>query len=145
MHILFLCTGNSCRSQMAEGWMRHLGAELAPELNLKVSSAGLEAHGVNPRAVACMQQQGIDISSHTSDILTDSMLADADLIVTVCSHADANCPLVPPTIEKRHIPFDDPAKATGTEQEIADCFTRVCGEIRDALQSLVLQLKEKAA
>ena len=125
--------------------MRYLGAELAPELNLKVSSAGLEAHGVNPRAVACMQQQGIDISSHTSDILTDSMLADADLIVTVCSHADANCPLVPPTIEKRHIPFDDPAKATGTEQEIADCFTRVCVEIRDALQSLVLQLKEKAA
>lgn len=145
MHILFLCTGNSCRSQMAEGWMRHLGEELAPELNLEVSSAGLEAHGVNPRAVTCMQQQGVDISGHSSDVLTDKMLADANLIVTVCSHADANCPLVPPTLEKRHIPFDDPAKATGSEQEITDCFNRVCEEIRQSLHHLILELKEKAA
>lgn len=141
MHILFLCTGNSCRSQMAEGWMRKLAEELAPELNIGVSSAGLEAHGLNPRAVAIMQSKGVDISSHTSDVLDEEMIEIADLIITVCSHADANCPLVPPQKEKRHIPFYDPAKADGSEEEIEACFSRVCEEIHVTLAELIKELK----
>jgi len=145
MHVLFLCTGNSCRSQMAEGWMRQLASDLAPDLGIEASSAGLEAHGLNPRAVRCMQQYGVDISMHTSDILDPDMIARADLIITVCSHADANCPLVPANKEKRHIPFDDPAKAAGSEEEIEACFSRVCLEIRDALKEIVMEFKSAEA
>ena len=141
MHILFLCTGNSCRSQMAEGWTRHLAEKLVPELTNEVSSAGLEAHGLNPKAVSCMNKLGIDIGMHTSDILDSAMIDKADLIVTVCSHADANCPLVPPHKEKRHIPFDDPAKATGTIEEVEACFLRVSLEIQDAMKSLLLRIQ----
>ena len=145
MHILFLCTGNSCRSQMAEAWARHLAAEQAPELDIVVSSAGLEAHGLNPGAVAAMAVHGIDISQRSSDILDAEMIEQADLIVTVCSHADANCPLVPPNKQKRHIPFDDPAKATGTPEEVTACFDKVCLEIRDAISALITELQTQSA
>ncbi len=143
MHVLFLCTGNSCRSrsQMAEGWMRQLASDLAPDLDIEASSAGLEAHGLDPRAVSCMQRYGIDISMHTSDILDSDMIAQADLVITVCSHADANCPVVPVNKERRHIPFDDPARATGSEEEVEACFSRVCLEIRDALQEVVVEFE----
>jgi len=140
MHILFICTGNSCRSQMAEGWARTLAPELAPELNVEVSSAGLEAHGLNPNAVSTMASLGVDISSQTSDILSDGMLAKADLVVSVCSHADANCPLLPPGTRKQHLPFDDPAGATGSQAEIDAIFLTVCKQIREGIAGLLQEL-----
>ena len=143
MNLLFLCTGNSCRSQMAEGWARKLAPGFAPGLSLAVSSAGLEAHGLNPRAVAAMARQGVDISGHTSDVLNDEMLQTADIIVTVCSHADAHCPITPTGIEKIHLPFFDPAKATGSDAEIDACFDKVCMEIKQAIEKLLLELTER--
>ena len=140
MNLLFLCTGNSCRSQMAEGWARALAPELAPGLDLSVQSAGLEAHGLNPSAVAAMARHGVDISAHSSDILNDQQMEAADIIVTVCSHADAHCPMTPPGIEKVHLPFFDPASATGSDSEIQACFDKVCMEIKQAVEKLLIEL-----
>ena len=108
MNVLFLCTGNACRSQMAEGWAQKLGGEW-----LQVQSGGIESHGKNTRAISVMQEAGIDISDQSSTKLTDDMLALADYLVTVCGHADENCPVLPSGIRKEHWPLDDPAKATG--------------------------------
>ncbi len=140
MHILFLCTGNSCRSQMAEGWAKHLASTMSPKMELQVSSAGLEAHGLNPNAVSTMAAFDIDITSQTSDILNDAMLTAADLVVSVCSHADLNCPLLPPGTKKRHLPFEDPAQATGTDEEVNQVFRSVCQEIRDGVAELLHEL-----
>lgn len=132
MHILFLCTGNSCRSQMAEGFARHL----APE-GVTVSSAGIEAHGQNPRAITAMREAGIDISNQTSTTLTDEMLAAADLVVTVCGDADEQCPILPPDTAKRHWDLPDPARATGTDEEIAATFQRVRDDIHERVAALL--------
>lgn len=116
--IYFLCTGNSCRSQMAEGWAKqHLGAEW------DVRSAGLEAHGLNPNAVKAMNEVGIDISSQTSDVIDPKILNNADLVVTLCGHAADNCPVTPPHIKRVHWGFDDPAGKEWSE------FQRVRDEI----------------
>src|SRR5687767_5728461 len=93
LRILFLCTGNSCRSQMAEGWANSLGGDV-----LEASSAGIEAHGQNPRAIGVMQEAGVDISSQQSRKITQDMLVWADVVVTVCGHADEHCPILPPGI-----------------------------------------------
>jgi arsenate reductase len=126
---------------MAEAWLRHLAAEQYPEMGISTSSAGLEAHGLNAGAVKAMADQGIDISSHSSDVLSTEMIDAADLVVTVCAHADANCPLVPPNKQKLHIPFTDPAKASGSPEEIAECFEQVCLQIRDQMKALLVKLK----
>ena len=139
MQLLFVCTGNSCRSQMAEGWARALAAEY-PQLRVSASSAGLEAHGVNPKAVSIMSEMGVDISGHTSDILEGPMIESADVVITVCSHADANCPLIPSNKTRIHLPFDDPAKAEGSEEDVKQVFKRVSGEIKDAVKNLLDQL-----
>jgi len=97
MNILFLCTGNSCRSQMAEGFLRHLAGD-----RVGVDSAGIEAHGQNPRAVAVMDEVGVDIYQQQSTRLSDKHLEWADLVVTVCGDADESCPMLPPGTEKRH-------------------------------------------
>ena len=131
MNILFLCTGNSCRSQMAEGFARHLAGE-----RVTVQSAGIEAHGKNPRAIDAMKEVGVDISAQESTRLTDAMLEKADLVVTVCGHADEHCPLLPPGTRKLHWPLEDPARATGTEEEIRAEFRR----IRDEIQKRVTEL-----
>jgi arsenate reductase len=125
---------------MAEGWARTLAPELAPELNVEVSSAGLEAHGLNPNAVSTMASLGVDISSQTSDIMSDGMLAKADLVVSVCYHADANCPLLPHGTRKQHLPFDDPASATGSQAEIDAVFLTVCKQIREGIAGLLQEL-----
>lgn len=91
MNILFLCTGNSCRSQIAEGWAK----QFSPA-DWTIESAGIEAHGKNPRAIAVMQEAGVDISAQESTMVTDAMLGRADLVVTVCGHADEHCPALPP-------------------------------------------------
>ena len=136
MNILFLCTGNSCRSQMAEGFARSLAAG-----NVEVESAGIEAHGKNPRAIAARQEVGVDISAQESTPLTDAMLEWADLVVTVCGHADEHCPLLPPATRKLHWPLEDPARATGTDEEIRAEFRR----IRDEIQERVTELMELAS
>ena len=135
MKILFLCTGNSCRSQIAEGWARRLGGDW-----LQVQSAGIEAHGKNPRAIAVMQEAGVDISDQESTKLTDDMLASVDYLVTVCGHADEHCPVIPPGIAKEHWPLTDPAKATGSEEEIMAVFRASCDDIRQRVADLIGRL-----
>jgi arsenate reductase len=135
IHILFLCTGNSCRSQMAEGWARALGGE-----RVAVESAGIEAHGKNPRAIAVMTEAGLDISGQESTVVDDAMLRRADVVVTVCGHADELCPALPPSVRKIHWPLTDPAKATGTEQEIMAAFRATRDEVEQRVQSLLAEL-----
>ncbi len=130
--ILFLCTGNSCRSQIAEGWARHIGGD-----SVIVQSAGIEAHGKNPRAIEVMREIGIDISGQESTIVNEGMLQDADVVVTVCGHADEQCPLLPPGITKLHWPLPDPAKATGTEQQIMTAFRATRDEIKVRVDELL--------
>ena len=117
MNILYVCTGNSCRSQIAEGWTRQLGGD-----RVCVRSAGIEAHGLNPNAVAAMQAVGIDISRQTSSILDDADIAWAEVVVTVCGHADEHCPVLPTGTQRIHWPFEDPARVVGSDQEITNAF-----------------------
>ncbi|MEK3797119.1 arsenate reductase (thioredoxin) [Peribacillus sp. FSL H8-0477] len=132
--IYFLCTGNSCRSQMAEGWAK----KLLPE-NWNVKSAGLEAHGLNPNAVKAMHEVNIDITSHTSNIIDSNILNTATLVVTLCGHADDHCPLTPPHVKREHWGFDDPAKASGTEEEKWEVFQNV----RDAIGARIEQFAKE--
>lgn len=134
--ILFLCTGNSCRSQMAEGWANHLGGEW-----LEAKSAGIEAHGKNPRAIAVMREAGVDISHQESTRVTALMLELADLVITVCGHADEHCPLLPPGVQKKHWPLEDPAKATGSETEIMAKFRATRDDIRKRVEDLIGAVK----
>ncbi|ADU28561.1 arsenate reductase (thioredoxin) [Evansella cellulosilytica] len=122
--IYFLCTGNSCRSQMAEAWGKaYLGEKY------DVYSAGIEAHGVNPKAVQAMKEVDIDITDQTSDTIDQELLQKADLVVTLCGHANDVCPATPPNKERVHWGFDDPAKAEGTDEEKWAVFQRVRDEI----------------
>ncbi len=132
MNILYLCTGNSCRSQIAEGWTRHLGGD-----NISVESAGIEAHGKNPRAIAIMKEAGIDISGQESTIVDQMMLDRADVVVTVCGHADEQCPVLPPEVKKIHWPLTDPAKAAGTEAEIMAEFRATRDDIENRVRDLL--------
>lgn len=138
MKLLFLCTGNACRSQIAEGWAHHFGGDW-----LEVISAGIVAHGKNPRAITVMQEAGVDISGQESTKLNDDMLASADYLVTVCGHADEQCPVLPAGMRKEHWPLDDPAKATGTDDEIMDVFRATRDDIRDRVKELVERLKQE--
>jgi arsenate reductase (thioredoxin) len=133
--ILFLCTGNSCRSQMAEGYARQLGNG-----RVEVQSAGIEAHGKNPRAIAVMAEDGVDISGQESTRLTPDMLEWADALVTVCGHADEHCPAVPPGKQKHHWPLQDPAKAKGTDEEIMAQFRTTRDEVKQRVSQLIAEL-----
>ena len=123
--ILVLCTGNSCRSQLAEGYLRHFAGDKA-----LVYSAGVETHGVNPRAIATMQQDGIDISGHTSNNILEYTGIEFDYVITVCDNAKERCPYFPSNAQKFHYNFPDPAKATGTEAEIEKAFSDVRAMIK---------------
>ncbi|MFJ8064576.1 arsenate reductase (thioredoxin) [Psychrobacillus sp. NPDC096426] len=124
--IYFLCTGNSCRSQMAEGWAKkYLGEEW------NVYSASIEAHGLNPNAVKAMRETEIDISGQTSDIIDPDILLNADLVVTLCGDAADKCPMTPPHVKREHWGFDDPAE--GTEAEKWAFFQRVRDEIGERI------------
>jgi arsenate reductase len=135
MNILFLCTGNSCRSQMAEGWARLLGGD-----DHRVESAGIEAHGKNPRAITVMAEKGVDISDQESTIVDDAMIERAEVVVTVCGHADEVCPALPPSVRKIHWPLTDPAKATGTQEEIMAAFRATRDEVEDRVRRLLVEL-----
>lgn len=128
--ILVLCTGNSCRSQMAEGYLRHFLKEKAD-----VYSAGIETHGVNPLAIATMKEDGIDISGHTSNNISEYAHVAFDYVITVCDHAKEKCPFFPATVKMLHHNFPDPAKATGTQEEVMNEFRRVRKMIKDYSQN----------
>jgi arsenate reductase len=132
-NILVLCTGNSCRSQIAEGYLRFFHGAVA-----NIYSAGVETHGVNPRAIETMQADGIDISVHTSNHVDEYLDINFDLILTVCDHASERCPIFPSTARRLHHNFPDPAKATGSEQEIQEAFAAVREEIKSFCQQLEL-------
>ena len=139
-NILFLCTGNSCRSQMAEGWARYHGGP-----QFEIQSAGIESHGKNPRAIAVMQQAGIDIASQASTRVTDNMLNQADLVVTVCGHADEHCPILPAGTRKEHWPLDDPARASGSENEIMAVFRASRDDIEQRVKDLLKRYASQPA
>lgn len=134
MKVLFLCTGNSCRSQMAEGWARHLkGDELEPY------SAGIETHGLNPRAVKVMAEAGVDITGHHSKLLGDLSPVDLDVVVTVCGHAHETCPVFPGSTRVVHHGFGDPpklAQGAKTEEEALVHYRRVRDEIKAYVETL---------
>ena len=132
MNILVLCTGNSCRSQLAEGYLRKFAGDKA-----NIYSAGIETHGVNPRAIATMKEDGIDISKHTSNHVDEYANIDFDYIITVCDNAKEACPVFQSKAKKFHFNFPDPAKTTGTEEEIMAQFRAVREMIKDYTQNFV--------
>ncbi|TCN01530.1 arsenate reductase [Paenibacillus sp. BK033] len=134
--VYFLCTGNSCRSQMADGFLKLLGGG-----QFEVYSAGLEAHGLNPRAIQAMKEAGVDISANTSDVINAELLNRANYVITLCGHADEHCPVISnENVIKRHWGFDDPAKAAGTEEEIMAQFRAV----RDAIHYRIKQFVDES-
>lgn len=135
--ILVLCTGNSCRSQMAHGYLQHFAGE-----NAQVYSAGVETHGVNPRAIKVMAEDGIDISHHTSNHVDEYANLDFDVVITVCDNARERCPVFPTRAVKLHYNFPDPAKATGTEEEILNEFRKVRDMIKEYCRELTIKLSD---
>jgi len=138
LKILFLCTGNSCRSQMAEGWARALKSD-----ELEAYSAGIETHGLNPNAVKVMAEAGVDISHHKSENVADLLHIPFDYVITVCGHANEHCPLFPGKAKVIHVGFDDPPKlarelaAQGADTEAQlDCYRRVRDEIKTFIETL---------
>lgn len=133
-NILILCTGNSCRSQIAHGYLQQFAGNRA-----LVYSAGVETHGVNPRAIAVMKEDGVDISNHTSNHVDEYRHVNFDYVITVCDNAKERCPYFPTHAVKLHHNFPDPAKATGTEEEIMNEFRRVRGMIKEYCEQFVGQ------
>ncbi len=141
LKVLFLCTGNSCRSQMAEGWARHLRNDA-----IEAYSAGIETHGLNPNAVAVMSEAGVDISAHQSQNVTDLMDVPFDYVITVCSNANETCPVFPGSAKIIHVGFDDPPAVvmqTETQEAALDCYRSVRDEIRAYIETLPESLKQK--
>lgn len=134
--VMFLCTGNSCRSQMAEGFARELGKGL-----IEPHSAGLMPTGVvHPKAIAVMQEMGIDISGQKSKAIDPGLLRKMDMVITLCGNAEASCPMTPPEIKRMHWPIDDPVAAIGTEEHIMDEFRKARDEIKTKIVELITSL-----
>ena len=138
--ILFLCTGNSCRSQMAEGWTRKLKSDI-----IAVFSAGVETHGLNPNAVKVMAEAGVDISGHRSKLVNEFMDMELDAVITVCDNAHETCPYFPPRCKVLHVGFDDPPKMAAalaeqgeSEEKQLDCYRK----IRDEIKAFVKKMPE---
>lgn len=130
--ILVLCTGNSCRSQIAEGYLRYFAGDKA-----EIYSAGVETHGVNPKAISIMQEDGIDLSKHTSNNIDEYFDINFDFIISVCDNAKERCPFFPSKAKMFHYNFPDPAKATGSEEEIIAQFRLVRQMIKNYSQKFV--------
>jgi len=130
--ILVLCTGNSCRSQIAEGYLRYFAENKAD-----IYSAGIETHGVNPKAIETMIEDGIDISNHTSNHINEYQNINFDFVITVCDNAKENCPYFPNKAEKFHYNFPDPAKAVGTEEEVKQQFRDVRLQIKNYCRKFI--------
>lgn len=134
INILVLCTGNSCRSQMAHGYLN----EFLDNRSFGIYSAGIETHGLNPGAVSIMKEDGIDISNHTSNHVDEYKDVEFDYILTVCDHANENCPFIPSKNAKRlHHNFFDPSKVKGTTEEVHAAFLKARNEIKDYLKNFV--------
>lgn len=133
--VLVLCTGNSCRSQIMQGYLNHFSNH-----KIEAYSAGIETHGVNPKAIKVLAEDGIDISHHTSNHVDEYRDLNFDYLITVCDHAKENCPWFPSDAERFHQSFDDPAKATGTDEEILNDFRRVRDEIKKYASTFVNNL-----
>jgi arsenate reductase (thioredoxin) len=134
LKVLFLCTGNSCRSQMAEGWARHLKGEI-----IEPYSAGIEPHGLDRRAVQVMAEAGVDSSGHCSKHMDQLKNIPFDFVITVCNHANEHCPIFPGTVKMVHVGFDDPphlAKNARTEEEALTHYRRIRDEIREWILGL---------
>jgi len=143
LKVLFLCTGNSCRSQMAEGWARALKGDA-----IDAYSAGIETHGLNPNAVKVMAEVGVDISGHRSELVDDLMAVEFDYVVTVCGHAHESCPMFPGKAKVIHVGFDDPpslAKTAASEEEALNHYRRVRDEIRGFVETLPAGLEQRAS
>lgn len=135
--VLFLCTGNSCRSQMAEGWAQHLKGDI-----IEPYSAGIEKHGLNPNAIRVMQEAGVDISGHRSKLLSELQNVPFDYVITVCGHAHESCPMFPGKAIVLHVAFQDPpalAKGLSDPEEQLNCYRRV----RDEIKRFVLTLPDR--
>lgn len=144
INLLYLCTGNSCRSQMAEGWTRALKSD-----QIDVCSAGIETHGLNPNAVKVMAEAGVDISGHTSQHIDEFKDAKIDYVVTVCDHAHETCPFFPGGAKVMHVGFDDPprmakeiAEKGGSEDEQLEAYRKVRDQIRAFVETLPDTLEE---
>ena len=134
LKVLFLCTGNSCRSQMAEGWCRYLKGDV-----IEPYSAGIETHGLNPNAVKVMAEAGVDISGHRSKHVDELKDIDFDYVVTVCGHANEHCPMFPGKTKVIHVDIEDPpklAQQAANEQEALNCYRRVRDEIKSFVEKL---------
>lgn len=140
LRVIFLCTGNSCRSQMAEGWARALAGD-----DIEIKSAGIEAHGQNKMAIRVMKEVGIDISGQESIRVNGEMLEWADLLVTLCDNAEEQCPLLSPHTIKVHLPLPDPAKMRGEEQELLDEFRETREKVRQRVEFVIEQVALEAA
>ena len=141
LNILFLCTGNSCRSQMAEGWARALKGDV-----VEAYSAGIETHGLNPNAVKVMAEAGVDISGHRSKNVDTLLNVPFDYVVTVCGHANENCPFFPGSAKVVHVGFDDPpalARQAEGEEAKLECYRRVRDEIRTFVETLPENLEKE--
>ena len=138
--VMFLCTGNSCRSQMAEGLARELGKGI-----LEPSSAGLLAAGVHPRAIAVMKEIGIDISKQKSKEINIDVLRIMDVVITLCSSAEEACPWTPPEIRRLHWPVKDPVATIGSAEEVMKEFRRARDEIKANIEGFVKTLEQKVA
>ncbi len=134
--IMFMCTGNSCRSQMAEGFARAMGKGV-----IEPYSAGVKPSEVHPKTVQVMKETGVDISCQTSKGIDESLLHTMDIIITLCSSAEALCPMTPPRIKRIHWSIDDPTSATGTEEEVVNAFRKARDEIQKKIEILVEELK----
>ncbi|MCG8696695.1 MAG: arsenate reductase ArsC [Bacteroidales bacterium] len=143
--LLYLCTGNSCRSQMAEGWTRHLKGD-----QIDVYSAGIETHGLNPNAVQVMSEAGVDISGHQSQHIDEFADIGLDVVITVCGHAHETCPVFPASAKVIHVGFPDPPKMAkelaeqgGSEEEQLDCYRKVRDEIKAYVETLPASLNNE--
>ncbi|MCB9448750.1 MAG: arsenate reductase ArsC [Flavobacteriales bacterium] len=134
-HILVLCTGNSCRSQMAEGYLKMYGGGA-----LEVSSAGTHPQGLNPKAARVMLEDGLDISQQTSNHVDEFLNRSVDVVLTVCDDAKENCPFFPGDVKRIHHAFSDPAKASGSEEEILESFRRVRDQIKAYCKELASEI-----
>ncbi|MHC4157378.1 MAG: arsenate reductase ArsC [Planctomycetota bacterium] len=137
MRILFLCTGNACRSQMAEGWARDLKGDL-----IEAFSAGIRPIGVSSRAIKAMAEAGVDISTQASNHISDFGDIDFDYVITLCDNAKEQCPVFPGRARLVHRPFRDPYFAEGTEEQVMDAFRRTRDEIREFVENMPDNLPE---
>jgi arsenate reductase (thioredoxin) len=135
--IMFLCTANSCRSQMAEGFAKEYGKGI-----VEVYSAGLMAAGVQQKAIAVMKEADIDISKQKSKEIDADLLSKMDIVVTLCAHAEETCPWTPPEIRRIHWPVKDPVGTTGTEEQIMNEFRRARDEIKEKVEGLIWDIRE---